>query len=50
VRVLFGYRQGPAFVTLPPSPLPEGWVGENERFTFFGEEAAILHERLQAWP
>jgi hypothetical protein len=46
-RVLFSYRQGPAFVTLPLSPLPEGWVGEDERVTFFGEEAAILHERLR---
>jgi len=36
-----------AFVTLPLSPLPEGWVGEDERFTLFGEEAAILHERLR---
>lgn len=49
-RVLFSYRQGPAFVTLPLSPLPEGWVGEDERFTLFGEEAAILHERLRLHP
>ena len=46
-RVLFSYREGPAFVTLPLSPLPEGWIGEGERFTFFGEEAAILHEHLR---
>jgi hypothetical protein len=46
-RILFSYQQGPAFVTLPLSPLPEGWVGKGERFTFFGEEAAILHERLR---
>ncbi|MFT3770902.1 MAG: hypothetical protein QM820_36245 [Minicystis sp.] len=46
-RILFSYRQGPAFVTLPLSPLPEGWVGEGERCTLLGEEAAILHERLR---
>jgi hypothetical protein len=46
-RVLFSYRQGPAFVTLPLSPRPEGWVGDDERFTLFGEEAAILHEHLR---
>ena len=46
-RVPFSYRQGPAFVTLPLSPLPKGWIGEDERFTLFGEEAAIVHERLR---
>ena len=46
-RVLFAYRQGLAFVTLPLSPLPEGWVGKNERVASFGEVAAIIHERLR---
>jgi hypothetical protein len=45
-RILFSYRDGPAFVTLPLSPLPEGWVGNDERFTLLGEQAAIVHERL----
>jgi hypothetical protein len=45
-RILFSYRQGRAFVTLPLTPLPPGWIREDERFTLYGEEAALMHERL----
>jgi hypothetical protein len=47
VRILFGYRHRPALAHLPSSAVPRGWIEENERVTFFGEEAAVLHERLQ---
>jgi hypothetical protein len=43
----FTYRQGPAFVTLPLTELPPGWVRDDERFTLFGDEAAIIHERIR---
>jgi hypothetical protein len=46
-RILFCYSQGAAFVTLPISPYPHGWVRHDERFTHFGEEAAIIHEQLR---
>jgi hypothetical protein len=46
-RVLFSYRQGPAFVALPLNELPPGWVRDDERFTLFGDEAVIIHERIR---
>jgi hypothetical protein len=46
-RVLFSYRKGPAFVTLPLTELPPGWVRDDERFTLFGDEAAIIYERIR---
>jgi hypothetical protein len=46
-RILFSYRQGPAFVTLPLEELPPGRIREGEHFTQFGDEAAIVHERIR---
>ncbi len=49
-RVLFSYRQEPAFVTLPLSPLPPGWLRDHENSTLFGGEAAVVHKRLKDLP
>jgi hypothetical protein len=46
-RVLFSYRQGPVFVTLPLEELPPGWIREGEHVTLFGDEARIIHERIR---
>jgi hypothetical protein len=46
-RVLFAYRQGQGAQAVSGAMPPEGWIGEDERFVLFDQEAAIIHERLE---
>ena len=44
VRLLFGYREGPQFVTLP---LERPDVESTDQWSHFGPDAAIIYERLR---